>query len=92
MISLRLHQLASQQGSDGTGPTRGLTPTSNAIAVIPELQQIWKAQTYERLEQALDQAQVAIIKALESEDPNLRLAAAKLMMRTKQARERGLAA
>ena len=55
----------------------------------PDLAQVWKARTHERLQQALDKAQVAILKALESDNPQLRITAAKLLLNTKQGRERG---
>ena len=90
MISLRLNQLAIQQANEGKlAITRAYKPHSSALAVIPELRQVWRANTHERLQQALDAAQVAILKALDSDDPRKRLAAARLMLRTKQARERG---
>jgi hypothetical protein len=91
MISLRLNQLASQQQktNEGLKLTRAYTPRSEALIAIPELAQVWRANTHERLQQALDKAQIAILKALECEDPAKRLCAAKLMLNTKQARERG---
>ena len=93
MITLRLNQLASQHTKDNDVHlklTRAYKPRSDALAAIPELQQVWRARTHETLQQALDKAQVAILKALESEQPHIRLAAARLMLQTKQARERGL--
>jgi hypothetical protein len=92
MVQLRLNQLASQQAkaNGGLSLTKAYMPRSHALAVIPELKQAWKARTYERLEQALDNAQAAILAALNSDNPTIRINAAKLMMRTKQARERGL--
>ena len=95
MISLRLNQLASQQARDNNAHlklVRAYEPRSDALAAIPELQQVWKARTHESLQQALDKAQIAILNALDSEEPAKRLAAARIMLRTKQARERGLAA
>ncbi len=91
MITLRLSQLASQQAKrwrpqahrDPSRPRRGRS------AAIPELGQVWRARSTERLEQALDNAQSALLKALESNDPRQRLTAARLMLKTKQARERG---
>jgi hypothetical protein len=90
MITLRLHQLASQaaNNSGGLDITRAFTPRKDALA-IPELEQVWRARTHERLQQALDNAQSALLKALESNDPRQRLSAARLMLRTKQGRERG---
>lgn len=90
MITLRLNQLASQQANNGgLKLTRSFKPSAQALAVIPELAQVWRARSTERLEQALDKAQTSIFKALESNDPRLRLTAASLMLKTKQARERG---
>jgi hypothetical protein len=86
MVSLRLGQLASQQAKD-QDPT-GFLPLAASKQLV-NLKPIWRANTTERLQQALDSAQRQIIAALSSSDPNTRLAAAKLMMRTKQARERG---
>jgi hypothetical protein len=92
MITLRLNQLASQQqktNNDGLKLTRAYKPRSDALTAIPELRQVWRANSRERLQQALDKAQITILKALDSDDPNQRLAAARLMLNTKQARERG---
>lgn len=90
MIELRLNQLASQHANDGKLTlTRAYKPHTAALAVIPELGQIWRASTHERLQQALDKAQSTIFKALDSNDPHIRLTAARLMLKTKQARERG---
>jgi hypothetical protein len=92
MISLRLNQLASQYTKDNDihlKLARAYKPRSDALAAIPELQQVWKARTHETLQQALDKAQVAILNALDSKEPKIRLIAARLMLRTKQARERG---
>ena len=90
LVELRLHQLAYQQANDVKGDAiRTHLPCAEAKQLI-DLRPIWRANTAETLQQALDKAQVTIIKALDSDDPQQRLAAAKLMMRTKQARERGL--
>jgi len=92
MIALRLNQLASQQqktNDEGLRLTRAYKPRSDALTAIPELRQVWRANSHERLQQALDKAQIAILKALDSNDPLQRLAAARLMLNTKQARERG---
>jgi hypothetical protein len=80
-----LNQLASQQANDG-----GLKLTrAEALAAIPELRQVWRATSTERLQQALDRVQSALLRVLESSDPRQRLRAARLMLRTKQGRERG---
>ena len=91
MITLRLSQLASQHANaDGSlNLTREFTPRKDALAAIPGLKQVWRARTHERLQQALDNIQCALLKALESNDPHQRLIAAHLMLKTKQARERG---
>ena len=92
MVVLRLDQLASQHASecakaDDTITTyRAIEATRQLIDIKP----IWRANTAETLLQALDTAQCAILAALNSEDPRQRLNAAKLMLRTKQARDRGL--
>ena len=91
MVTLRLHQLASQQ------PTIAAASTSPAPSrparrhsAIPELGQVWRATSTERLEQALDKAQCALLKALDSNDPRQRIIAARLMLKNQAARERGL--
>ena len=90
MIVLRLSQFASQQANNGgLMLTRAYKPHADALAVIPELRQIWRANSHERLQQALDNAHNAILKALNSDEPRLQIAAARIMLRTKQARERG---
>jgi hypothetical protein len=54
MITLRLSQLASQHAQDagGLGLTRAFTPRKDALAAIPQLRQVWRARSTERLEQA----------------------------------------
>ena len=92
MISLRLNQLANQQARARAGDDVALVtmqPTTEAGQLL-DLSAIWKANTHETLSQALDNAQVTILAALDSDDPQQRLNAAKLMLRTKQARDRGL--
>ena len=86
MISLRLHQIATQSLS-GPG-VKAYTPTAASKQLI-DLKPIYRARTTETLQRALDKAQVTILNALESDNPQQRLNAVKLMMRTKQARERG---
>ena len=93
MITLRLSQLASQHAQDtgGLDLTRAFTPCKDTLAAIPELGQVWRATSTERLEQALDAAQHAILKALDSDDPRQRIIAVRLMLKTRAARQRGLA-
>jgi len=66
IIVCRLAQFAHQQkakdGSDKPLPfMRAYQPRKAAIEAIPDLKRLWKAQTTEALEQALDQAQRAIL-------------------------------
>ena len=94
MIVCRLAQLAHQQkAKDGSGEAlpfmRAYQPRRTAIEAIPDLKRLWKAQTAEALEQALDQAQTAILDALQSDDMRVRIIAASLMLRTRAARQRG---
>jgi hypothetical protein len=92
LIELRLNQIGYQQGRDYADEGDTLTthqPVAEAKQLI-DLRPIWRANSPETLAQALDTAQVIIIAALESDDPQQRLNAAKLMLRTKQARDRGL--
>lgn len=88
LVKLRLHQLASQQTSGN--PTQGYQPLAETRQLI-NIEPIWRASNTERLNKALDQAQQEIINALNSNDPIKRTLAARLMLRTKQARDLGLA-
>jgi hypothetical protein len=94
MVTSRLAQLAHQQkakdGSDKPLPfMRAYQPRKAAIEAIPDLKGLWKAQTTEALEQALDKAQIAILDALQSGDIRQRIIAASLMLKTRAARQRG---
>ena len=90
MIVFRLNQLASQQaakeGDDGL--LRAYQPRTEAARAI-DIKPIWRATSAEALQLALDHAQITILAALDSHDPQQRFIAARLMLRTKQARERG---
>jgi hypothetical protein len=66
-----------------------MRPRAEARDLI-DVTAIWRANSSETLSQALDKAQVTILSALNSDDPKRRLNAAKLLLRTKQARDRGL--
>ena len=93
LVRLRLHQLACQQSRDRADENDTIDtflPTPETKQLI-DLAPIWRANTSETLAQALDKAQVTILAALESNDPQQRMAAVKLLLRTKQARDRGLA-
>jgi hypothetical protein len=59
------------------------------VARATDIRPVWRARTAEELQQALDTAQSAMFAALASTDPQQRLVAAKLFLRTRQARERG---
>ena len=90
LITCRLNQLATQQaakqGDDGL--LRAYQPLAEA-ARATDIKPIWRATSVEVLQQALDRAQIDILAALDSNDPQQRLAAAKSFLRTRQARERG---
>jgi hypothetical protein len=92
LIELRLNQLASQQASSlaKDGDTLRTYQPSQAAKQLIDTKPIWRARTSEALQQALDDAQSIIFAALNSDDPRQRLRAARVMLRTKQARERGL--
>ena len=91
LIELRLNQLLSQQASSlaKDGDTIRTYQPSQAAKQLVDTKPIWRARTSEALQQALDDVQSTIFAALSSDDPRQRLNAAKLMLRTKQARERG---
>ena len=93
-IATRLALIAyqQQQTSEPHGPSpllSGYKPRAAAIEAIPNLKSLWRAKSTEDLEIALDKAQLALLQALESNDPQTRLSAATLMLRSRQARERG---
>ena len=92
-IATRLAQIAYQeQPSDPHGPLpllRAYKPRAAAIQTIPDLKSLWRAKSTEDLEIALDEAQSTILEALQSNDPQTRLNAARLMLRSRPARERG---
>ena len=89
MVALRLNQLATQQASEHASSADRLKAYQPLAATkqLMELKPIWRASNPERLEQALDKAQITILKALHNDNPQTRLNAAKLMLRTKQARQ-----
>jgi hypothetical protein len=93
-IATRLALIAYQheQSSEPDGPSpllRAYKPRAAAIETILDLKSLWRAKSTEDLEIALDKAQSAILEALQSDDPQTRLNAATLMLRSRQARERG---
>ena len=93
-IATRLALIAYQQqhSSEPDEPLplpRAYKPLAAAIEAIPNLKSLWRAKSTEELEIALDKAQSTILEALQSNDPQTRLNAASLMLRSRQARERG---
>ena len=90
MIVCRLNQLATQQaakqGDDGL--LRAYQPLAEAARAI-DIKPIWRATSAESLQQALDYAQITLLAALDSNDPQQRLAAARLFLRSNEARRRG---
>jgi hypothetical protein len=93
-IATRLALIAyqAQQTSEPDEPSpllRAYKPRAAAIEAIPHLKSLWRAKSTEELEIALDKAQSTILEALQSNDPQTRLNAASLMLRSRQARERG---
>ena len=93
-IATRLVLIAYQQQQSGEpdGPStllRAYKPRATAIETIPNLKSLWLAKSTEDLEIALDKAQTTLLEALQSDDPQTRLNAATLMLRSRQARERG---
>jgi hypothetical protein len=93
-IATRLAQIAyqQQQSSQPQGPSpllRAYKPLAAAIEAIPNLKSLWRAKSTEDLEIALDKAQTTLLEALQSNNPQTRLNAASLMLRSRQARERG---
>jgi hypothetical protein len=90
LIFCRLAMLASQQaakqGDDGL--LRAYQPLAEAARAI-DIEPIWRATSVEALQQALDRAEITVLATLDSSDQQQRLTAAKLMLRTRQARERG---
>jgi hypothetical protein len=93
-IATRLAQIAyqHQQSGEPQGPSpllRAYKPRAAAIEAIPNLKSLWRAKSTEDIQIALDNAQSALLEALESHDPRMRMIAARLMLKTRQARERG---
>src|SRR5580698_5693175 len=93
-IATRLAQIAyqAQQNSEPPEPSpllRAYKPLAAAIEAIPDLKSLWRAQSTEDIQIALDNAQSALLEALESDDPRMRMIAARLMLKTRQARDRG---
>jgi hypothetical protein len=90
MIVCRLAMLASQQAANqgDDGLLRTYQPRADAARAI-DIKPIWRARTTERLQQALDDGVTVMFEALDGNDPQIKLAAARLFLRTKQARELG---
>jgi hypothetical protein len=93
-IATRLAQIAYQQQESSEPPEpvpllRAYKPLAAAIEAIPNLKSLWRAKSTEDIQIALDNAQSALLEAFESDDPRMRMIAARLMLKTRQARERG---
>jgi hypothetical protein len=93
-IATRLAQIAYQaqhnREPDEVSPLlRAYKPLAAAIEAIPNLKSLWRATSTEDIQIALDNAQSALLEALESDDPRMRMIATRLMLKTRQARERG---
>jgi hypothetical protein len=93
-IATRLAQIAyqHQRSSEPHEPLpllRAYKPRAAAIEAIPDLKSLWGAKSTEDLAIALDNAQSALLQALETSNPRMRIVAARLMLKTRQARERG---
>jgi hypothetical protein len=93
-IATRLALIAyqQQQGSEPHGPSpllRAYKPRAAAVETIPDLKSLWGARSTEDLERALDKAQAVILQALQGDDVQAQLRAARLMLRSRPARERG---
>jgi hypothetical protein len=93
-IATRLAQIAYQQQQSSEPPEpvpllRAYKPLAAAIEAIPNLKSLWRAKSTEDIQIALDNAQSALLEAFESDDPRMRMIAARLMLKTRQARERG---
>jgi hypothetical protein len=93
-IATRLAQIAyqHQQSTKPDEPLpflRGYKPRAAAMEAIPNLKSLWQAKSTEDLEIALDKAQSIILRALQGDDFRTRLSVAKLMLRTREARQRG---
>ena len=92
-IATRLALIAyqAQQSGQPHEPSpllSGYKPRAAAIETIPNLKSLWRAKSIEDIQIALDTAQSALLQALESDDPRMRMIAARLMLKTRQARER----
>jgi hypothetical protein len=93
-IATRLAQIAYQQqhSSEPHEPLpllRAYKPRAAAIEAIPDLKSLWRANSTEDLEIALDKAQSTILQGLQNDDLQTRLKAAILMLKSRQARQRG---
>jgi ribosomal protein L40E len=86
---LAYQQQQSSEPHEALPLLRAYKPRAAAIEAIPDLKSLWRARSTEDLERALDKAQAIILQRLQHSDSKTRLRAAKLMLRSRQARERG---
>jgi hypothetical protein len=73
----------------GPSPLYAPQATRSGVEAIPRIHTLWLVQSTEDIEIALYNSQSALREALESDDPRMRMIAARLMLKTRQARERG---
>ena len=94
-IATRLAQLAYQGQKSGEPDEslpflRAYKPRAAAIDAIPDLKSLWRSRSVGRIRTIPSTMPNAVIlEALENRDLRTRLSAAKLMLRTRQARQRG---
>jgi hypothetical protein len=93
-IVTRLSQLTYQAQQDSESHDqlpllRTYKPSAAALQTIPNLKSLWRAKSNEELEIALDKAQSIIAQASQSDNFRTQLKAAKLMLKTREARRRG---
>jgi hypothetical protein len=76
-IATRLAQIAYQAQQSSEPPPsspllRAYKPLAAAIEAIPNLKSVWQAKSTEDIQIALDNAQSALLEALESDDPRMK--------------------
>jgi hypothetical protein len=79
----------AQQNSEPHVPLPLAAAYKPPVEAIPKLRSLWRARSTEDLEILLDKAQSIIVRALQSDDFRTQLKAIKVMLKTRQARERG---
>jgi hypothetical protein len=82
-------ELQKREPHQPSPPLHASKPRAAATEAIPNPKSLWRAKSIEELEIAVDKAQSVIVRALQSDDFRTQLKAAKLMLKTRQARESG---